>query len=272
MTKRTPDISATDLKNMLAARSDHARQEFERGLRDKARKSQVLAPFIPQTAAVPVLSSLDDKARQLITSVGQQAPERERRQGGARANGAGAYDGVWTELYPANAAVEWHGPDASSGRVGAKLISHAEGDRTAFSMVLRLFTADRDGIMQAYAQAVLATGYEDTGGIGPSSARSRGALGIWIDQAPAGPYGLAFAESVIWDANQLYPFPGIPYFDAWSAPSNYFAQVDVACQVQAGVTYALWAGAAQQVGTWGPVGAQSNLDMNITYIGASLQS
>lgn len=264
MTNRHSSISPADLDKLRAARSEHAKREFQRNVQENAWRSQLLAPFIPPTPATLELADLDEKTSHLIKGIVQHQPERDGRYGKPRAHDTLSFDGTWVDVQPPDAAVDWYGPDASTGRVGAKLVSQAQGDRTAASMVCKLFTADRDGTMGARVHATVSFGYADVGGMAPSSARSKGALGVWIDQFPNGPYGIQYAESVIWEMSGLEVFPGFPWFKDWHAPSPYSTNVGIAWPAQAGVTYAVWSGAAQSVGTWGPAGAQSNVEMYIT--------
>lgn len=264
MTKNDSTISTADLDKLRAARSETAKLVFQRIAQENTWRNQLLAPFVPATLANPDLAYADEKTRELIKGIVQHTPERDKRDGKLRANGSLSFDGSWVDVQPPGTPVEWYGPDASTGRVGAKLLSQAQGDRSAASMVCKLFTADRDGMMGARVHATVSFGYADVGGVGPGSARSKGALGVWIDQFPNGPYGINYAESVIWEISELAVLPGWPFFESWSAPSQYSTNVGLSWPVQAGVTYAVWSGAAQFIGTWGPAGAQSNVEMYIT--------
>jgi hypothetical protein len=264
MTSKNPAISPAELSQLRAARSEYAKQEFQHTAQENAWRTQLMAPFIPATPAIPELAHLDEKTRGLLKGLVEHQPERDKRYGKPRSNDTLSFDGTWVDVQPPGTPVEWYGPDASTGRVGAKLISQAQGDRSAASMVCKLFTADRDGTMGARVHANISFGYADVGGMAPSSARSRGALGVWIDQFPNGPYGIQYAESELWYIRGLEVFPGWPWFKDWHAPSPYSTSVGLAWPAQAGVTYAVWSGAAQFVGTWGPAGAQSNVEMYIT--------
>jgi hypothetical protein len=130
---------------------------------------------------------------------------------------------------------------------------------------MKLFTADRDGTMGARVNGTVSFGYADIGGVGPSTAMTRGSMGVWIDVYPNGPYGVAFKEEVLWHMNGLGVLPLFPWFDSRTV-TGATPSIGLSWQAQAGVTYAVWSGAAQSVGTWGPAGAQSNLELYITEV------
>jgi hypothetical protein len=256
---KAPLIDSPEFKKLIAGRRVLAERQFQRMQREEARKRELLAPLLLPLAASP---DAQIRSAQFLKELIQHAPQSKDTQSPL----AAPYPLSWKEIHPDNAPIDWYGPDGNTGRVGAKLVSQAAGDRLAYSDLGILFTSDHDAAIRARVVGKVALAYYDEGGVGPSSTKTRAALGVSIDAYSDPPqYGYAAAENVLWNVEDSFPVPGFPYFTS-SNTSDFSVTVEVDFQAHAGISYGIWAVVGQWVGTWGSAGAQSNLDMTITDI------
>jgi hypothetical protein len=157
----------------------------------------------------------------------------------------------WRETVPTDLNPQWYGPDKSSGRLGARLISQAQGDRMALSSVGMSFYAAQTGDYLVSVDFNIPYVYCDAGGIGPSSSSASMMLGISAFENDV-KFAVMMDEYLRVDSMNV--LPGFPHFWSKEATDGY-AWRALPVFMQAGHVYTFYFEAMQNVGTWGPAGA-----------------
>lgn len=247
-------------ERVLAMRSRDHRHAFERLTAEEQAKLAVLSRAMPETSAPRADADTEARAKGIVEHVTRrrEAPVPPQH---AQPRRTIPYDYAFTEILPAGAPVEWYGPNAATGTIGARLVSQAAGDRYATSSVGIAFYSSEDVEMRVFNN-VNSRFFYDAGGIGLCSASARGALQISVfeeDVAEA----IARRQRELFRGEAYMPLPGVPTYvsgqSEWTDNS-----MSLAFQARAGKWYNVSSEAVQYVRTSGPCGAQSDLGVIIS--------
>lgn len=224
------------------------RRELERS-KQIADHRAMLFQSRPNPAALAQPAANDAETKQFLESMAKFSPPANMvppQQRGV------PYPLGWRDIdRPKN--LEWYGPDVNTGHCGAKLVSQAEGDFTAYCGVGVYVPTGSSAHTSTISWTTL-LGFCDAGAAYFASAFSRTSILLTVDVHDGGEHEVARRSLSVNGANASpggiwYEFHG--YSDSGSLSHHWVGDPNA--------TYSVWASVMLEVKTWGPAGAQANL-------------
>lgn len=245
MTKPPEGANPKDFEHKTAA----MRGRMARSKRIAEHRANLQRSF-PNHGAIPETPEHEAEAKRFLESMAKFSLSADDVPSSQRAV---PYDHVWRAM-DREKDLEWYGPDKNTGHCGAKLVSQAEGDFTAYCGV-GIWHPSGAGSHVSTVDWRTLLGFCDAGNgyFGSSSARAIITLSVDVHDA-SGEWEFKKTSIVVCSAYAAaggiwYQYD--TYDDAGSLSLSWAGQPDV--------TYSVWATAVMEVKTWGPAGAQSNL-------------
>ena len=215
-----------------------------------AEHSANLQRFFPNHGAIPETPENEAEAKRFLESMAKFSLSADDVPSSQRTV---PYDHVWRAM-DREKDLEWYGPDKNTGHCGAKLVSQAGGDFTAYCGV-GIWHPSGAGSHVSTVDWRTLLGFCDAGSgyFGGSSARAIITLSVDVHDA-SGEW--EFKKKSIGVCSAFAPAGAIWYaYDTYDDAGS----LSLSWAGQPNVTYSVWATAVMEVKTWGPAGAQSNL-------------
>lgn len=210
-----------------------------------------LSELHAQTDALKQASGNDAKAKAFLEGMAKFSPPTSQVASPMR---SGSYDLGWRDIdRPKD--IEWYGPDKIGGNCGAKLVSQAEGDFTAYCGVGVFVPQNGQSHHNSSINWTTLLGFCDAGGFYTASS-SRTEIKLSVDIHDANGEREYTAGQPLF-VNGATNSGGGAYYESHSYSDS--GSLSLTWDGDPNALFSIWASVILKVQTWGPAGAQANL-------------